>query len=96
MPLDGDARASAGRHHPLGRSRVGARATARRRSIPRIYDAGVPVLGICYGAQLVAPQLGGEVRETGGGEYGRTALELGPHAGVGAVRRSARSSRSCG
>jgi GMP synthase (glutamine-hydrolysing) len=33
------------------------------------------VLGICYGAQLVAQQLGGVVRETGGGEYGRTALQ---------------------
>ena len=41
---------------------------------PAVYDAGVPVLGICYGAQLVAQQLGGEVRETGGGEYGRTGL----------------------
>jgi GMP synthase (glutamine-hydrolysing) len=41
---------------------------------PAVYDAGVPVLGICYGAQLVAQQLGGEVRRTGGGEYGRTAL----------------------
>jgi GMP synthase (glutamine-hydrolysing) len=41
-----------------------------------IYDAQVPVLGICYGAQLVAQQLGGEVRRTGSGEYGRTPLEL--------------------
>ncbi len=41
---------------------------------PAIYDADVPVLGICYGAQLVALQLGGHVRETGGGEYGRTAM----------------------
>ncbi|MEN3315549.1 MAG: hypothetical protein V7605_1783 [Acidimicrobiaceae bacterium] len=43
---------------------------------PTIYDAGVPVLGICYGAQLVARQLGGEVARTGVAEYGRTALEL--------------------
>jgi GMP synthase (glutamine-hydrolysing) len=41
---------------------------------PAIYDARVPVLGICYGAQLVAQQLGGDVRETGEGEYGRTQL----------------------
>jgi len=39
-----------------------------------VYDSGVPVLGICYGAQLVALQLGGNVERTGGGEYGRTAL----------------------
>ena len=41
---------------------------------PAIYDAGIPVLGICYGAQLLAQQLGGEVQQTGGGEYGRTQL----------------------
>jgi GMP synthase (glutamine-hydrolysing) len=41
-----------------------------------IYDAGVPILGICYGAQLVARDLGGEVTKTGVGEYGRTELHL--------------------
>jgi GMP synthase (glutamine-hydrolysing) len=41
---------------------------------PDVYDLGVPVLGICYGAQLVAQQLGGEVAPTGRGEYGRTEL----------------------
>ena len=43
---------------------------------PAIYESGVPVLGICYGAQLVAQQLGGEVARTGTGEYGRTLLEV--------------------
>jgi GMP synthase (glutamine-hydrolysing) len=43
---------------------------------PAVYAAGVPVLGICYGAQLVALQLGGEVARTGRGEYGRTALDI--------------------
>jgi GMP synthase (glutamine-hydrolysing) len=41
---------------------------------PAIYDARVPLLGICYGAQLIARDLGGEVRPTGSGEYGRTDL----------------------
>ncbi|HTK17854.1 MAG TPA: glutamine-hydrolyzing GMP synthase [Acidimicrobiia bacterium] len=43
---------------------------------PAIYDAGVPILGICYGAQLVARDLGGEVAKTGMGEYGRTVLDV--------------------
>ena len=41
---------------------------------PGIYLLGIPVLGICYGAQLMAQQLGGEVAHTGVGEYGRTTL----------------------
>ncbi len=43
---------------------------------PAIYDLGVPILGICYGAQLIAQQLGGEVARTGRGEYGRTDLDV--------------------
>ena len=43
---------------------------------PGVYDLGTPVLGICYGAQLVAQQLGGEVANTGRGEYGRARLEV--------------------
>ncbi len=41
---------------------------------PAIYATGVPILGICYGAQLLAQQLGGTVDRTGRGEYGRTPL----------------------
>ncbi|HEV8065193.1 MAG TPA: glutamine-hydrolyzing GMP synthase [Acidimicrobiales bacterium] len=41
-----------------------------------IYDAGVPILGICYGAQLIVRDLGGQVANTGTGEYGRTQLQL--------------------
>ncbi len=51
---------------------------------PAVYEAGVPVLGICYGSQLIAQQLGGEVRRTGTGEYGRTTLHLGS-AGVSPI-----------
>lgn len=42
---------------------------------PAVYDLGVPVLGICYGAQLIAHQLGGEVARGGRGEYGRTVVQ---------------------
>ncbi|GAC1317141.1 MAG: glutamine-hydrolyzing GMP synthase [Acidimicrobiales bacterium] len=45
---------------------------------PAIFELELPLLGICYGAQLVAQQLGGEVAHTGKGEYGRTALEVAP------------------
>ena len=41
---------------------------------PGIYDLGIPVLGICYGAQLIAQQLGGTVARGGRGEYGRCRL----------------------
>ena len=43
---------------------------------PDVYDLGVPILGICYGAQLLAHDLGGEVARTGRGEYGRTDLDV--------------------
>jgi GMP synthase (glutamine-hydrolysing) len=41
---------------------------------PAIYELGVPILGICYGAQLIAHQLGGEVGRGDQGEYGRTTM----------------------
>ncbi len=41
---------------------------------PEIYDLGIPILGICYGAQLIPHQLGGEVGRNERGEYGRTVL----------------------
>jgi GMP synthase (glutamine-hydrolysing) len=41
-----------------------------------IYDLGVPILGICYGAQILARDLGGTVAKTGRGEYGRTDLDV--------------------
>jgi GMP synthase (glutamine-hydrolysing) len=43
---------------------------------PAIYGIGIPILGICYGAQLLTQQLGGEVARTGRGEYGRTPLTV--------------------
>jgi GMP synthase (glutamine-hydrolysing) len=41
-----------------------------------IFEAGIPLLGICYGHQLVARALGGVVAETGLREYGRTEASI--------------------
>ena len=43
---------------------------------PGIYELGVPILGICYGAQLIAKQLGGTVSRFEAGEYGRTDMDV--------------------
>ena len=40
-----------------------------------LFDAGVPVLGICYGFQLMVSELGGTVERTGAAEYGATTLD---------------------
>jgi len=44
---------------------------------PGLLEAGVPVLGICYGFQLLVSELGGTVERTGLAEYGRTLLVRG-------------------
>ncbi len=44
--------------------------------------AGVPVLGICYGFQLMVSGLGGSVAHTGAGEYGATTMDLLPSPGA--------------
>ena len=43
---------------------------------PAIFEAGVPVFGMCYGFQAMALALGGEVRRTGTSEYGRTPVTV--------------------
>ena len=45
-------------------------------SDPAILEMGVPVLGICYGLQLIAQQMGGQVRPAPNREYGRALLEI--------------------
>jgi GMP synthase (glutamine-hydrolysing) len=48
---------------------------------PGLWELGVPTLGICYGMQLMARDLGGRVERTGASEFGRTEL----HAEAGAL-----------
>ena len=43
---------------------------------PEIYDLGIPILGICYGMQLMACQQGGEVQKPERREYGRIGLQI--------------------
>src|SRR3954464_11581391 len=46
------------------------------RADPALFEAGVPVLGICYGQQLMAEQLGGRVVTGDHSEFGRAFLEV--------------------
>src|SRR5213082_1246701 len=43
---------------------------------PRIFELGVPVLGICYGMQLGAELLGGQVKPAKAREYERAKLHV--------------------
>ena len=45
-------------------------------STTALFEAGVPVFGMCYGFQLMATTLGGKVDNTGAREYGRTPLAV--------------------
>ena len=51
------------------------------RAPPIVFELGVPVLGICYGMQTMAQQLGGRVESSGKREFGHAEIELcGPSA----------------
>ncbi len=43
---------------------------------PRVFSLGLPVLGICYGLQLMTHVLGGKVRPAGKREYGHATVEI--------------------
>ena len=49
---------------------------------PALYDAGIPVLGICYGMQLTADLLGGHVEKAKEREYGRITVRLDNQSGL--------------
>ena len=72
------------RLNPKGIILSGSPASVPDEGSPRapqsFFEAGIPILGICYGQQVMSQQLGGEVRpghETGeGGEFGRAYLTV--------------------
>ena len=43
---------------------------------PELFNLGIPVLGLCYGAQLMMYVLGGDVQQASEREYGKTELTL--------------------
>ena len=49
---------------------------------PKIYELGIPILGVCYGHQLTMKTLGGEVRKGSVGEYGLTKFTVQKNTGV--------------
>jgi GMP synthase (glutamine-hydrolysing) len=49
---------------------------------PALFQLGVPILGICYGAQLTAHLLGGDVRPADRREYGRASVRVKQATGV--------------
>jgi len=65
----------------------GGPASVYAEGAPRIdaelFSMGVPTLGICYGMQLMAQELGGTVERTGVSEFGKTAVRVGGRLGEG-------------
>ena len=47
-----------------------------------IFRLGIPILGICYGAQLMAYRLGGEINSAPTSEYGRTEVTIDDREGL--------------
>ena len=46
------------------------------RCLPELFELGIPILGICYGAQLMSYMLGGSVATAPVSEYGKTEVEV--------------------
>ncbi len=48
----------------------------------QIWDAGVPILGICYGLQLLVEHFGGKVQPASKREYGPAMIKISNHSGI--------------
>jgi GMP synthase (glutamine-hydrolysing) len=66
--------------HPIGIILSGGPSSVYEQNAPKpnpaIYELGIPILGICYGLQLIADQLGGKVDASARREYGNATLEI--------------------
>jgi GMP synthase (glutamine-hydrolysing) len=72
------------RRNPVALILSGGPASVYAEDAPRVdqelFELGIPTLGICYGAQLMALELGGDVARTGTSEFGKTVLDQGTGA----------------
>ena len=68
-------------YNPIGIIFTGGPNSVYEDNAPRvnreIFELGIPVLGICYGCQLIAHILGGEVRHADTREYGKVEIKYG-------------------
>ena len=66
-------------HEPIGIIFTGGPSTVTDADAPRcdnrIFTSGIPVLGICYGSQLMGIEFGGSVKRAENREYGKTDIE---------------------
>jgi GMP synthase (glutamine-hydrolysing) len=71
-------------HHPRGVILSGGPASVYEAGAPRcdpgLFQLGIPVLGICYGMQLMCDSLGGKVDSAPAREYGRARMQITSHA----------------
>ncbi|HET7620238.1 MAG TPA: glutamine-hydrolyzing GMP synthase [Vicinamibacterales bacterium] len=83
LPFDTPA-AEIARRQPVGIILSGGPRSVREAGAPRcdvrVFDAGVPVLGICYGMQLMTDALGGQVAPAPHREYGHAQIHIEPGA----------------
>ena len=55
---------------------------------PRVFDLGIPILGVCYGMQLIAKELGGKVEPSSHREYGSREIQsTGPSCLLDGMKR---------
>ncbi|WP_172798900.1 glutamine-hydrolyzing GMP synthase [Paenibacillus sp. FJAT-26967] len=47
---------------------------------PAVYDLGIPIMGICYGMQMIAHQLNGKVERAAKREYGKSEVQFQSHS----------------